>query len=328
MLSKDKITEKENMLLCINGQRPAWVPSYYDATAVVGPPAIFSERTLNANGNQVDIFGNEYISQKDGAVPLSNITQEFRLKNVSEWREIMPHINLSSIDWESEAREINSHLPNDKLLVYNGGHAWEHLHLLMGFEEALVALITEPEEVSVFLNSLADFWIEIMQRMSKYIHFDMVCLTEHMATGNGPLMSPATYRKVLKPIHKRFYDAITDIGAINMIHCDGFIEPLLSDFADLGVKVIRPFQIFNDINRLKLEYGFIAVGGWDCFGRGNQSDSTEEEARASVRNAIDSYSPGNHYVFLQAGAAPSFKKSLEWIADEARIYGRAIYQNN
>jgi hypothetical protein len=154
----------------------------------------------------------------------------------------------------------------------------------------------------------------------------MVVFAEHMATGNGPLLSPATYREVIKPVHKKMFDAVLELGAITEIHCDGYIEPLIPDFADIGIMALQPFQIFNDINRLKNEYNITAFGGWDCFGPGNQTDAAEEEVRASVRLAMDTYSPGCRYAFLQAGATPRDKVKLEWLADEARKYGKTFYQ--
>ncbi len=195
-----------------------------------------------------------------------------------------------------------------------------------GLRRALVSLITEPEVTAECLNALADFWIDALRRIFKHLKPDMVVFAEHMATTKGPFMSPDTYREVIKPVHRKMFGAVRELGAFTEMHCDGYIEPLLADFVDVGVQSLQPFSICNDINRLKLEYGITAFGGWDCFGRANRSDSTEEEVRASVRLAMDTYSPGYRYAFLQAGSAPRYKKNLEWLADEARNYGKTFYQ--
>ena len=89
--------------------------------------------------------------------------------------------------------------------------------------------------------------------------------------------------------------------------------------------MIQPFQVFNDINRAKVKYSMTAIGGWDAFGPGNQKDSTEEEIRASVRLAIDTYAPGGRYVFWESGATDAFPETVRIIRDEARIYGHQYY---
>ena len=323
---KHEITEKENLNLCIEGKKPAWLPSFYDATYTVSP-APLDRRATEKTGHIVDIFGVEFTSTEDGPVPFSNLTQDFDLKDITKWREIIPDIDLKAIDWESEAARIKSAAPTDRMLNYQGGPVWEQLHYMMGFEGALLALLEESDAVSECLNALADFWIEAMRHICKYMKPDMVVFGEHMATGNGPLMSPATYREVIKPVHKRMFGAVRELGAYGVIHCDGYIEPFLMDFVEIGIQALQPFQIFNDINRLKEEHKIMAIGGWDCFGRGNMSDSTEEEVRDSVRIAMDTFSPGYRYAFQQGGAAPRYKQNSVWLADEASKYGKTFYQD-
>ncbi|MCL1805391.1 MAG: hypothetical protein FWG28_05255 [Clostridiales bacterium] len=325
MAVKNEITEKENMILCIEGKKPAWLPSFYDACVQTGVSP-FGRRLDEKTGFAVDIFGVEFTRTEDGPLPASNLDQSFTLKDIHKWRDIMPQIDLKAVDWAAEAARIKSTAPVDKMLLYGGGPVWEELHYMMGFEEALIALIEEPEEVSNCLNAIADFWIEALRLFCKHMKPDMVVFAEHMATGNGPLMSPATYRSVLKPIHRKMFGAVRELGILTELHCDGYIEPLLPDFAEIGVQCLQPFQIFNDINRFKQECQITAIGGWDTFGRGNQFDSTEEECRQSVRTAMDAYSPGYRYAFLQGGAAPRYKQNSEWLADEARKYGRTFYQ--
>jgi hypothetical protein len=121
------------------------------------------------------------------------------------------------------------------------------------------------------------------------------------------------------------YGAIIELGIIPEIHIDGYIEDLLPDFAELGIRAIKPFQVMNDINHYKEKYGLLAVGGWDAFGRGNQEDSSEEEIRRSVRVAMDAYGPGARYVFWPSGVTARYQKHAEIIRDEARVYGRAFY---
>jgi hypothetical protein len=110
------------------------------------------------------------------------------------------------------------------------------------------------------------------------------------------------------------------------MHVDGSVEAIMPDYAEIGVRMIQPFQVFNDINLYKEKYGIVAVGGWDAFGPGNLPGSTEEDTRASVRLAMDSYGPGGRYAFWNSGATPRYPDRLKWIDDEAEKYGKAFYR--
>jgi hypothetical protein len=151
-------------------------------------------------------------------------------------------------------------------------------------------------------------------------------LMDNVANASGLLMSPKTYREIIKPAQKKFFDAIIELGAFPEMHVDGKVEAILDDYNDLGVKMIQPFQVFNDIEAAKAKYGFVACGGWNAVGPGNQSTSTEEEVRASVRLAMDSYGPSGKYIFFESGATPRFPDIPKWIADEATTYGTDFYQ--
>lgn len=324
---KKEISEIENMQLVLDGKKPAWLPSFSDACAFAGHNFLGNARYGKAGGVKKDIFGVEFTQTIDGPIPLNTHTRNFELKDITKWREVMPDIDLNSIDWEEEARAIReTKVKEGQMINFNAGFVWEEMHYLMGYEEALASLLVEPEASFEFLNAVADFWIDALRRVYKYLKPEIVMFMEHTATEKGTLMSPDTYREIIKPVHKKMFDAITELGALPEMHCDGFVEDLIPDWVEIGVKAIQPFQAFNDINKFKEEYGLIAVGGWDAFGPGNQENTTEEEARESVRLAMDSFAPGYRYVFWESGVTPRYLQTKEYIQDEARIYGAQFYK--
>jgi len=320
------ITEKENLLLIIDGKIPEWLPNYGNAVAS-GGPVLTGRKRIGESANMVDVFGVEFHTTVDGPIPTNTIDQSFLLEDVTKWRGIMPKLDLDAYDWAGDAQAALSRIDrNEKLTGYMFGGMWEEMHYMMGFENALISLVEEPEATVEFLNAMADFWIDVMQRFCKYFKPDIITTMEHIATHQGLLMSPETYRRIIKPVHMRVYDAIREMGAIPQMHVDGYIEDVMEDYADLGVRMILPFQVFNDINKYKEMYNIVAVGGWDAFGPGNLPDSTEEDTRASVRLAMDTYGPGGRYAFSNSGATPRYPDRLKWIEDEVEKYGKSFYK--
>ena len=323
MNKKPELTIKENMKLVQEGKEPAWLPSFHEDCAQVSSRALGRKRDRET-GHVVDVFGTRFIDAADGMVPDHACR---RLKDIAKWKEIMPDIDLRQIDWEEEARIIRAKTVREGQVVHlQAGYVWVQIHYMMGFEEALVALVQEPEAIYECMDAIADFHIAAMRALCPYLKPDYAVFFEHMATARGMLISPDTYRRLIKPIQKKMYGAVTELGVIPEIHIDGLIEDILPDLAELGIRAIQPFQVMNDINRYKEQYGLLAIGGWDAFGRGNQEDSTEEDIRASARLAMDTYGPGGRYVFWGSGITGRYPGHMDILTDEANIYGRNYYR--
>ncbi|MBE6031785.1 MAG: hypothetical protein E7224_01150 [Clostridiales bacterium] len=196
---------------------------------------------------------------------------------------------------------------------------------MMGFEEALYSLIAEPEATKEFLCAMANFYVDVIQEQFRYFKPDLALVMDHVATDKGLLMSPQCYREIIKPAQKIVYDCLKTYDVAIGIHVDGRIEELIPDFAELGVTVIQPFQVYNDIEKAKKEYGIAAIGGWDSFGPGNDPNADEETIRASVRKAMDAYAPTGDFAIWFSGAALGSAEKMGWLADEAEKYGRQFY---
>lgn len=323
-MSNSVLSEKENVRLVLEGKQPEWIPNYIHSfqrvfTTVGG-------RKMNPEtGIKTDAFGVKFKPTPEGDVPLHTITREYRLEDICEWESVMPQIDLDSVDWKWEADRMKSLVPEGKAMDFFAGWIWDQLVFLMGYEGAFMALCTEPEECAKCLSAISDFYISVMKRVCQYVKPDMIMLMDHICTHKGPLISPKTYREVIKPADKKFFEAIHEIGSIAEIHTDGDIGHFMPDFAEMGVQAIQPFQIYNDINAAKEKYGFIAVGGWDAFGPGNQNTSTVEQSRESVRLAMDSYGKTCRYIFWSSGALAERKENTAAIQDEARKYGHSFY---
>lgn len=320
------MTERENIQLVLDGYIPEWVPVYMDACWHTMTLSVANKP--DAKGVTRDVFGVEYIRTDDG--PMPNHANGNLLDDVTEWRNVVkPRFNPADVDWEQEAKAMHAKVdPEGKAINLWCGGIWEKLHHMMGMENAFMALMAEPEEAYNLMGYITDFYIDVLQREFKYLKPELCCFTDHMTTDKGLLLSLDTYRELIKPHEKRLVEAIRNLGGMAEIHIDGYIEDILPDLAEIGVQVIQPFQVFNDINAAKEKYGIICVGGWDAFGPGNKAESTEEDARNSVRLAMDSYAPGGRYIFWESGATPAFKENTAIIHDEAQKYGRTFYSTH
>ena len=149
-MAMKEISERENMQLVLDGKKPAWLPTYTEAFAIAGYQGALARKPDPVTGYNVDIFGVKFTQTIDGPIPVNTQTQDFELKDITKWKDVMPNINLASINWEDEAAAIKKTVKEGQMINFGAGTVWEQLHYMMGFEEALAALAEEvtAEEIA------------------------------------------------------------------------------------------------------------------------------------------------------------------------------------
>jgi len=130
-------------------------------------------------------------------------------------------------------------------------------------------------------------------------------------TQTGPLVSPATYRKLYQPFHRRINDWIHEHTPWKtFIHTCGSIIDLLPDIIEAGFDILNPVQCSAagmDPRMLKERFGEKIVfwgGGVDT--QRTLPFGTPEEIRRQVRERIEIFGRGGGFVFntvhnVQAG---------------------------
>ncbi len=123
-----------------------------------------------------------------------------------------------------------------------------------------------------------------------------------MAGQERLLFSPITYRRLVKPRHKRLFEFIKAQAPVKLFfHSCGAIRPLIPDLIEVGVDILNPVQIAAagmDPAALKRDFGRDLVfwgGGVDTqrvLGTG-----TPAQVRDDVRRNIEALAPGGGFVF-------------------------------
>lgn len=116
------------------------------------------------------------------------------------------------------------------------------------------------------------------------------------------LISPAMYRRIVKPRHKQLFDFIhARTQAKIFFHSCGAIRPVIGDLIDAGVDILNPIQVSAtgmDSAELKREFGKDIVfwgGGVDT--QRVLGDGTPQQVRDDVRRRIEDLAPGGGFVF-------------------------------
>jgi uroporphyrinogen decarboxylase len=174
---------------------------------------------------------------------------------------------------------------------------------LRGFEDWFMDLASDPKLAGALMDAVLDVHLAIASDALDQVGdlVDIVYASDDIGHQNGPSMSPDTYRKLLKPRHKRFFDLIkSKSNAKILFHTCGSIYSVLGELIDVGVDAVNPVQVtakdMGDTARLKREFGdeLTFWGGVDShrvlpFG-------TPEDVRREVAQRIRDLAPGGGYV--------------------------------
>ncbi|NMA25747.1 MAG: veratrol--corrinoid protein metyltransferase [Clostridiales bacterium] len=339
------MTEKENLMMLIRGEQPEWVPRYTffpdpdgkPVPIVMVMPSFLSEFIFEP-GPQKDIWGVTHVPVPEAGNAKIPEPNNFILKDIRKWRDVIKAPDLSGIDWEAMAKKDieKLNINRDETALSFGLHVgyFQNLMAFMGFSEGLCAMYEEPEEVKALMEYLCDFYMKVGQRCIDYYKPDIVCVTDDTAAWKNPFFSVEMYRELFKPYHARQAAMGTDRGLPVEMHNCGRCEDFIDDWRDFGVVMWNPAQTSNDLPAVKKKYGrgLVICGGWDIVGDLQNPDVSEETVKESVYKAIDTYAPGGGYAFCggflgPAGDEKTLRKN-RWIQEAVDTYGREFYKKH
>jgi uroporphyrinogen decarboxylase len=191
-------------------------------------------------------------------------------------------------------------------------------------EKLVVALMEKVMELKMA------YWEIALREVGD--HVDAIGEADDFAGQYRMLISPAMYRRVVKPLHRRLLDFIhARTRAKIFFHSCGAIRPVISDLIEAGVDILNPVQVSAtgmDSADLKREFGKDIVfwgGGVDTqrvLGTG-----TPQEVGDDVRRRIEDLGPGGGFVFatvhnIQGNVPPENILAMWEALQEYGVYSR------
>jgi len=187
---------------------------------------------------------------------------------------------------------------------------------MRGYEGYYIDLAVNQKTVAYMLDRLVEFkcafWERALREAGDCI--DVVIEADDLAGQQTLLLSPATYRNLIQPRHRRLFAFIKAQAPVKLFfHSCGAVRPLIPDLIDAGIDILNPVQISAagmDLRELKREFGPDLVfwgGGVDT--QHVLDKGTPEEVKADVRRNIEALAPGGGFVFaavhdIQADVPP------------------------
>jgi uroporphyrinogen decarboxylase len=222
-------------------------------------------------------------------------------------------------------------------VLLGGVTLFEQACLMRGLDVLLMDMVADEEFFEALLRKLKGLAIayvrQLLDEAGPFV--DVFVTGDDLGMKNGPMMSPRTYRRLIKPHEAELLAAVRqNLAGKIFFHSCGNIYPLLGDLIEVGVDLLNPVQVsageMGDTARLKREFGdrLSFCGGIDTHRV--MPSGTPDEVREEVRRRIQDLAPGGGYVAaavhcLQPDVPPA---NIVTMCDEVAVAGRYPLQSS
>jgi len=325
------VTPRENVMAVYNRQQPDYYGDFMPALEFVPDPAYLRDRIPQDGREHKDGWGTVFCFPPGapGAHPVVNDSNAV-IRDITRWKEQLQVPTLKGLNW-SDAEDCAKKVDTREKFraIYCAGGLFERSHHLMGMQNAFIAYMEYPDEMAGLLRAIADYKIEYFKLAAKHIKPDIVFYHDDWGSKQNVFLPPELWRQIIKPLQAEIVKTAHECGIMFMHHADCICQPLVSDMVEIGIEIWQGVIPQNDILEIqRVTEGKLAmIGGIDGPAI-DIENITEEQIRAEVRRAFDTYCPaGRFYPSIPNGCC--FRQWNHAIyLDELAVYGRRWAQEH
>ena len=329
------ITPKENYLQLLRTGMPEYIPSMFFEPCMERITEEMIAPVIAPDGPITTVYGVEYVGSKEinsGAMPRPG---SILFDDITKWRDYIKNPDLSGRDWEGYYKKQTDKFDRvNKAVGCHGGDYFLTLVSFMGFENALIAMYEEPDEVIALFDYVSEHFLEVMRQQIKHVKPEIYTIMDDDSAYRAPFISLEMYQTIVKPFHKKHADLALENGVLLDRHDCGKSECFIDDWLDIGIISWNPAQVSNDLVSIKKKYtGKLTLNGcWDNQGMLGNPNCDMEYLREHLYEYVDTFAPGGTFVFsAMIMADPSDaqgQKRTELIKDFYFDYVRDYYKTH
>jgi uroporphyrinogen decarboxylase len=266
---------------------------------------------------------NEYtiIQESNGAIRKNWRSQmstpeciDFLIKDKKIWEEYKPKMSMNKtrINWLGAKDNYDKATEKGKFLTFNCSGGYDYLQAMVGSERLLIAIAEDPDWVKDMTKTITDLVIAVAEEMMSVYKFDGVFYYDDMGYRNASLFSPACYREIFFPHHKKVWSFFNANKMPVILHSCGCVKELIPMLIEAGLTCLQPLEVKAgmDLIELKKMYGekLSFMGGIDAR---KMKDPNPKVIEEEIQSKITFAKKGGGYVYHSDHSIPddvSFKQ--------------------
>ena len=241
------------------------------------------------------------------------IEVESPIKTLSDFEHFTPpdvHIPERYAAVEAAVQEYKGH----KAVICHLNDVFSLPRYLMGMENLLMAIITEPGLVRGLVEMSVKINLEIAEEVAAR-GVKIVYTGDDYASSKTTLMSPKHFREYFYPGLKRVIQGFKELGLYVIKHTDGNIWPIIDMIIDSGIDCLDPIDPTGgmDLGEVKAIYGqrVALKGNVDCASL--LTFGTTDEVIEATKVALSKGMPGGGYILSSSNSIHSSVKPENYV---------------
>ncbi len=179
---------------------------------------------------------------------------------------------------------------------------------LRGMEASMLDVSADPDLADVMFSRCADMAVLLAEEACARFPLDWLWTGDDVASQQALLMSPAMWRRLIKPHLARIVAVGKAHGLWVAYHCCGALRPIIPDLIEIGIDVLNPIQAGcpgMDALDLKQTFGreLAFMGGVDT--QGMLPTASPAQVRRATERLIEAMTAdGGGYILAASHTVP------------------------
>lgn len=262
------------------GKRLNWLENFSPYVSV----GIDSEPSRPAGSEATDIWGCHWF------YPLESHDGQCVKHPIAFWSDLrtyQPPDPDKHTDWEKAKKNIEKAKEVGKVARGGTDHGFIFLRLtyLRGFENLMLDIAEGRPELDELIGMVEDYWFEVVKRWVE-LDVDVVGFGDDLGLQDALPISPAAWRKYIKPSYQRIFSYCRSNDVYVALHSDGYIVNIIPDLIECGVARLNPQDLVNGLDNLaRLAKGKVYLN-LDIDRQQVTVYGTPEEIEAHILNCV------------------------------------------
>lgn len=309
---------RERLLAMLRGEKTEGIMNEWEPFALIWEPVSQAITPARPGATVKDSWGVTLMWEdgQPGPMPLEG-EGYIVCPDITCWRETVKGLDLDQMAFDYGpvlAQKEEAHAQGKLAMAFSPIGLFELIHNLLGFEEALMDFLLEPEAMHELVDYLTEFRMKHFHLIAENVRPDVMLFHDDWGSKANLFMSPKVWREFFKPAFQKLYGYLKSQGIIVMHHADSQLELIAEDMEEIGIDIWQGVLPQCDIPAMqkRLQGKMILMGGIDAAVV-DREDVTEAEIRNEVQRVIREYLPGGPFIpCLTYGGAGSI---YPWVDD-------------
>ena len=186
---------------------------------------------------------------------------DFAVKDRAGWeKRIKPHLlalDRRRIPFEQYRETKRKAAQKNRAFCWGGVAPFEQMHPVCGHEYMLMGMALDPDWVKDMVTTYTDMTIRHQELLfAEEGRPDAIWFYEDLGFKEKSFMSPAMYKEILMPGHKKLFDYAHSLGLKVIVHSCGFVEPLVPGLVEAGMDCLQAMEVKAGMDMVRLAKQF------------------------------------------------------------------------